>query len=116
MEDKIKIIHNNEQQKDYRVLWTQDKFREMESTLNGYWSKDIWSGAENPLKDKDRTSLTLIFCNHLHIVKTELKFVLYTKMKNYEWTWGIVHVNNVVKNVIIFLGDNKIIVEDKSII
>ena len=116
MENQIKIIHDNEQQNCYKVLWTQDKFREMESSLSGYWSKDIWSGANNPLKDKDRSSLTLNFSNHLPIIKTELKFVLYTKMKNYEWSWGTVHVNSLVKNVIDFFKDKKIIFEDKSII
>ncbi|WP_373528479.1 hypothetical protein [Nostoc sp.] len=71
---------------------------------------------EYGLIDKDRTSLILNFSNYLYIVKTELKFVLYTKMKSYEWSWATVHVNNVVKDVIDFLGGSKLIVEDKSII
>ncbi|WP_026736464.1 tyrosine-type recombinase/integrase [Fischerella sp. PCC 9605] len=116
MEYQIKLNHKNEQQDCYKVIWTQERFQEIETSLTGYWSKDIWEGVENPFKNKDRTSLILNFSNHLYIIKTELKFVIYTKMSTHEWSWTTVHVNNVLKDVIDFLGDSRLIVEDKSII
>lgn len=115
MSSQIKIIQSNEQQDKYRIFWSIEKFQEMESTLTGYWSLDIWSGADNPFKNKDRSSLTLKFHHHCYIVRTELKFVLYKKMMAYEWSWGTVHVNNNLKEVIDFFEENSL-VECKSII
>jgi len=96
--------------------WSQEKFQEMESSLVGYWSKDLWIGEENPFKDKNRTSLNLIFYQHSYIIKTELKFCIYTKMSNYEWSWGTVHVNNTLKIVVDFMGEFKEIQDNQSII
>ncbi len=109
------IIQSNQQQDKYRILWSKEKFQEMESALAGYWSTDVWEGIKNHFKNQDRTSLTLKFFHSSYVVRTELKFVLYKKMIAREWSWGTVHVNNVLKEVIEFFEEEDLI-ESSSII
>jgi hypothetical protein len=106
VKSKIKIFLENQPQEEYKILWSKERFDEMESTLSGYWSSDIWQGFENPLKNKNRSSLVLKFSSHPYVIKTELKFVIYKKMAAHEWSWGTVHVNNVLKEVIDFFEEN----------
>ena len=116
MKAKTRSVNIFQQSKPQTIAWSANKFQEMKSTLTGYWSQDIWEGKDNPFKSKDRGSLILDFCNHPLIVKTELKFVLYTKMINHQWSWQTVHVNGCLKNIIDFFGEEQFLDKDKSII
>lgn len=115
MENQLKISHDNQEKKDYKISWSKEKFKEMESTLKGYWAEDVWIGAESPIKNQERTSLTLKFNHASHIIRTELKFALYTKIVSNEWGWGTVHVSSTVKDVLEIFQENKLN-QDASII
>lgn len=115
MSSQKKITESQEQQGEYKVVWNYEKFQEMELALTSYWSKDVWLGSDNPFKDKNRSSLTLNFSHDSHVVRTELKFVIFQKMITREWSWLTVHVNNVLKSVIEFMELDSL-TEDFSII
>lgn len=80
MSSPKKVTELQGQQGEYKVVWNSEKFQEMELALTSYWSKDTWVGSDNPLKDKNRSSLTLNFYHNSYVVRTELKFVIFQKM------------------------------------
>ena len=74
--------------------WSIKKHQEIKKQLQGYWSEDIWLSSENPFNFQDRTKRKtqkgytgsrLCFENCPSIIKEEIKYACYQKVKKQEF-------------------------------
>lgn len=82
--------------------WSIKKHQEIKQQLQDYWAEDIWLSSENPFNFQDRTkrktkkSYTgsrLYFENCPSIIKDEIKYACYQKVKEQEWSPTSLHAN-----------------------
>lgn len=79
------------------VQWSEEKYKQMEALLQGYWLQDVWSPHENPLRDKSKdytgVGSCLRFTQCPLQIKTEIKYACYERAKNQEWSMTSLHFN-----------------------
>ena len=98
---------------DYIFQWSANKYQEMTSQLNGYWGQDIWSPADNPLRDKNvaprNIGSRVCFDKCGKKIRLEIKFACYQKLADQEWSAKTIHNSAAKINLICeWLGNRHI--------